>query len=111
MTLSENLMDCVKDWDITAQSLFGMLWTNFIMTITTTPLILIKQDKTYFKQRSNTNMEQIIEFYLKELKNNQDLTTEVIEQYHEIIDTYAHVMLSAMINWDKNHRNLDLVCQ
>ena len=68
------------------------------MTITTTPLILIKQDKTYFKQRSNTNMEQIIEFYIKELKNNPDLTTEVIEQYHEIIDTYAHVMLSAMIN-------------
>ena len=43
-------------------------------------------------------MEQIIEFYIKELKNNPDLTTEVIEQYHEIIDTYAHVMLSAMMN-------------
>ena len=68
------------------------------MTITTTPLTLTKHDKIYFKKRSNTNMEQIIEFYIKELKNNQDLTTEVIEQYHEIIDTYAHVMLSAMIN-------------
>jgi hypothetical protein len=43
-------------------------------------------------------MEQIVEFYIEELKNNPDLTAEVIEQYHQIIDTYAHAVLSAMMN-------------
>ena len=43
-------------------------------------------------------MEAVIEFYIKELQTNSDLTAEVIEQYHEIIDTYAHLVLSAMMN-------------
>lgn len=43
-------------------------------------------------------MEQIVEFYIDQLKSNPDLTAEVIEQYHQIIDTYAHLVLSAMMN-------------
>jgi len=43
-------------------------------------------------------MEQIIEYYLKQLESNKDLPEDVKEHYHEIIDTYAHAVLSAMIS-------------
>ena len=66
------------------------------MTITTTPLILIKQDKTYFKQRSNTNMEAIIDFYIYELKNNSDLSRSDREKYLDFINSYTLEILRRM---------------
>lgn len=66
------------------------------MTITTTPLTLTKHDKIYFKQRSNTNMEAIIDFYIYELKNNPELSRDNREKYLDVINAYSLEILRRM---------------
>jgi hypothetical protein len=98
MTLSENLMNCANDLGVIVRKLFAMLCTSSLMSTSTTPLILIKHDKIYFKQTTTEQyqMEAIIDFYIHELKSNPELSRDNREKYLDVINAYSLEMLKRM---------------
>jgi hypothetical protein len=43
-------------------------------------------------------MEAIVEFYLNELRNNQELPRDDREKYLEVINTYTQALLKRMLD-------------